>query len=39
LRTQRSINLPLFPFFSEAFSFKAEASFYVMMMMILCMSK
>jgi hypothetical protein len=39
LRTQRSIKLPLFPFFSEAFFFKAEASLYVMMMMILCMSK
>jgi hypothetical protein len=47
LRTQRSIKLLLFPF-SEAFSFKAEArafsfkveaSVYVMMTMILCMSK
>jgi hypothetical protein len=28
-----------FSLFSEAFSFKAEASLYVMMMMILCMSK
>jgi hypothetical protein len=39
LRTQRSIKLSLFPLFSEAFSFKAEASLYVMMMLILCMSK
>jgi hypothetical protein len=38
LRTQRSIKLPLF-LFSEAFSFIAEASVYVMMMMTLCMSK
>jgi hypothetical protein len=37
-RTQRSIKLPLFPFF-RSLLFKAEASVYVMTMMILCMSK
>jgi hypothetical protein len=39
LRTQRSIKIASFSLISEAFSFKTEASLYVMMMMILCMSK